>query len=354
MTGIVHQMKVGAGPGAVQVPGGLGRAGHVVAALHDDAGNSGELAGIAKQLPLFEPAGMHKIVVFDARKRQRKVIVAVLGAGSGVGQQRDGLAFPQAPGARGAQLRGAVCADQALAVGGHQVAAFGGRNRRHEVFPQIRKQPGRPFLVVPEQLGAAQREDAAHDQRRHPRRMRLCIGQRQRAAPGAAEHQPALDTQQDAQPLDVGDQVPGRVVVQRSMGARAAAAALVKQQHAVARRVKQPPVIGRATRAGPAMQKNRRPALRVAAQFPVHQMAVAGVEDAGAKRRDGRVQIPGGGGNGGGRNSHADSIKEVKKRESLQPFAAAAGSARGAGSVPDYSPVAAPAQARLYRNRARS
>jgi hypothetical protein len=159
-----------------------------------------------------------------------------------------------------------------------------------KAFPQIGEQPRSPFLVVPQHLGAPQREDAAQDERRHPGRMRLRIGQRQRAAPGAAEHQPALHAQQGAQPLDVGHQIPGRVVVQRSTGARAAAAALVKQQHAITLGVKQAAVLGRAARAGAAMQKHRRLALGVAAQLPVHRMAVAGFQNAGAKGLDGRVK----------------------------------------------------------------
>jgi hypothetical protein len=42
--------------------------------------------------------------------------------------------------------------------------------------------------------------------------VRLGVGERQRAAPRSAEDEPALDLEVLAQPLDVGDEVGGRVV----------------------------------------------------------------------------------------------------------------------------------------------
>ena len=63
------------------------------------------------------------------------------------------------------------------------------------------------------------------------------VGQRQRRAPRAAEQLPALDPQVRAQPLHVGDQVPGGVVLEAGVRQRAAAAALVEQDDAIARRI---------------------------------------------------------------------------------------------------------------------
>ena len=243
MTGGVNHLEISLWPGAVQVPGGFGGRCHVVATLHDDARNAGELVRIGNQLAFFQPAGMHKIVVFNARKSQRKLIGTVLDGTGRVGQQREGSAFPQAPGQRGGKLLGPVSAHQALAVGGHQITPLGQRNRRQKLLPQIGEQPRCALLVIPEQLGSAQGEDAAQHQLRDVRRVRLGIGQRQRGAPGTAKHQPAIKTSQAAQAFNVGHQIPGGVVLQRSMRARAAAAALVKQQHTIALGVKQPPVL---------------------------------------------------------------------------------------------------------------
>ena len=80
----------------------------------------------------------------------------------------------------------------------------------------------------------------------HPLRVPLGVGGGQRAAPGRAEHQPALQPEVLAQQFDVGDQVVGGVVLQRGAvlgGVRggAAAAALVEQDVAEDGRVGDPP-----------------------------------------------------------------------------------------------------------------
>ena len=148
-------------PGLVQRPGIARRARHVVAAMHDDAGNVLQPAGVADQLPVLEPAAMHEIVVLDAGEGDREILLAELAAGLGVGQQRDRLAFPQAPGARRLDLRLAVAAGQPLAVGGHHVAALGLGDRRQEALPFVREHLRHAELIVPVELRPGQRVDAA-------------------------------------------------------------------------------------------------------------------------------------------------------------------------------------------------
>jgi rhodanese-related sulfurtransferase len=63
--------------------------------------------------------------------------------------------------------------------------------------------------------------------------MRLGIGERERRAPGAAEHLPALDVEMLAELLDVVDEMPGGVFVDAGMRRGAAAAALVELHDAV-------------------------------------------------------------------------------------------------------------------------
>ena len=70
----------------------------------------------------------------------------------------------------------------------------------------------------------------------------------------------------------------------------AAAAALVKQQHTVARRVKQAAVVWRTTGARPTMQKHRRLALGIAAQLPINLVAVTAVQHASLEGLDRRVE----------------------------------------------------------------
>ncbi|MNT74257.1 hypothetical protein D3C72_2130640 [compost metagenome] len=111
------------------------RARHIVAAVHDDAGDVGQLIRIAQQLPVFQPAAVREVMILQPRKGQREMAVGVLGAVVGIGQQRDRLPFPHAPRARRFYLLVLVVAGQQLAVGGHHVAALGLGHRRLEALP---------------------------------------------------------------------------------------------------------------------------------------------------------------------------------------------------------------------------
>ena len=274
-------MELGLGPGAVQVPGGARGGAGVVAALHDGAGDAAQLVGVADQLAFFHEAGVDEVVVLDAREGQRRAVGGVALLVARAGQQRDGAVLPLAPGLGGAQLLGRVIARQALVVRRHQVAALGFGDGGQVIFPAIGEQPRRAFLVEPLHFGAAQREDAAHHQFADVPRMRFGVGQRQRRAPRAAEHQPLVGAHDfGAQALDVGHQVPGGVVVQAGVRRRAAAAALVEQQHVVALGIEELPMHRRAAAAGAAVQEHGGLALRVAAEFPVDLVAVAGIQDA--------------------------------------------------------------------------
>ena len=55
------------------------------------------------------------------------------------------------------------------------------------------------------------------------------VGERQRRSPGAAEHQPFVDAQMQAQPLQIRDQELRRVVLGIRVRGRTAAAALVEK-----------------------------------------------------------------------------------------------------------------------------
>ena len=66
------------------------------------------------------------------------------------------------------------------------------------------------------------------------------IGQRQRGAPGAAEHHPFLDTHDLPDPFNVVDQVLGRVVGQLAVRGRSATAALVEQDDPIAAGIEKP------------------------------------------------------------------------------------------------------------------
>ena len=62
-----HQFRLR--PGAVQGPGTAHRADHVIAALHDDAGNVADARHVAQQLVVdLEEAAIDEVVALDARE----------------------------------------------------------------------------------------------------------------------------------------------------------------------------------------------------------------------------------------------------------------------------------------------
>ena len=133
------------------------------------------------------------------------------------------------------------------------------RDRRLEALPFVGEHLGDAELVVPGELGLGDGVDSAQDQRADPLGMGLGIGERQRRAPGAAEDEPSVDPGRDAQPLDVGDEIPGRVGLQAGVGRRAAAAALIEQRDVVKLGIEQAAMVGRDPAARAAMKEHRRP-----------------------------------------------------------------------------------------------
>ena len=196
--------------------------------------------------------------------------------------------------ARAAALRTAgSSARQAPVVGAQQVAALGLGDRREVVLPRVRGRcAGAAVLVEPVELPAAQQEDAAQHELGHALRVRLGVGERERRAPRAAEHLPALDAEVLAQRLDVGDEVPGRVVVEARVRRALAAAALVEQHDAVARRIEEAAHLRVGPAARPAVQEHRRLAVRVAALLEVELVDVGDAQKARAVRFDRWIKSP--------------------------------------------------------------
>ena len=99
-------------------------------------------------------------------------------------------------------------------VGPQQIVALLDGNRLQKVRPLVRVDLAGAVLVEPLNLLPANQEDAPQHQFADRLRMALRVGQRQRTAPGTAEHQPLFDAQMLAQRLHVRNQVPGGVVRQ--------------------------------------------------------------------------------------------------------------------------------------------
>src|SRR5262245_37148879 len=120
--------------------------------------------------------------------------------------------------------------------------------------------------------------------------MRLRVRECERRAPRAAEDEPALDAEMLAQPLHVGDQVPGRVVDEARVRATATAPALIEQHDAVGGRIEEAarPVVAAGAR--PAMHEHCGLAARVAAFLVVNLVHIGYAQITGRVRLDGRVQ----------------------------------------------------------------
>src|SRR5215831_336115 len=99
--------------------------------------------------------------------------------------------------------------------------------------------------------------------------MRLGVRERERAAPRAAGDEPTLDAEMRAQPFDVGDEIPRRVLGELTARRAAARAALIEQHDAIARRVERAPVHRHDAGAWAAVQEYDRLAFRVAAFLEV-------------------------------------------------------------------------------------
>src|SRR5688572_25399524 len=122
--------------------------------------------------------------------------------------------------------------------------------------------------------------------------MGLRIREPERAAPRAAEYLPALELQMAAQPLHVGDEVPGRVRFERGMRAAPARAALVEDDDPIASGIEKSPRVDVAAAARPAVHEHGGLARRVTRLLVVHLVAVSDREIARVERLDRRILRP--------------------------------------------------------------
>ncbi len=158
--------------------------------------------------------------------------LSTCGAKSFGRQQRRAGAFVAIPGTRRRQVH---ARDRDRSGGGSSCRA----GRRARPRAGIR----RTRAMLPERswrMPCRNQSNSAGRARKMPRstsaeaalRVRLGIGERQRRAPRAAEHQPAVDAAGAAQPFEVGDEVRRGVVGELGERRRAPGAALVEQHDA--------------------------------------------------------------------------------------------------------------------------
>jgi hypothetical protein len=151
--------------------------------------------------------------------------------------------------------------------------AFVGGNARAEGRPLRWEQRRDATSEPPVGLGSTTGRDTPEDDLPDPVRMRLGVGERQRAAPRPAEQQPPLDLELVAEQLHVRDEALRRVrgkIDLRLAGVRRAvtASALIEQHDPVRGRIEHPAVPRRAPRPRSAVDHERRLAVGVPARLP--------------------------------------------------------------------------------------
>ena len=120
--------------------------------------------------------------------------------------------------------------------------------------------------------------------------MGLGKGKGEGRSPGASEDEPAVDSRLLAKPLDIFNEVPGSVCLERRVRRGSTATALVEQQDIVALGVEQPPMCRPASGARPAVKEDGWNPVRIAALLPVETVSVADVQRAGPKGLDRRIK----------------------------------------------------------------
>lgn len=146
-----------------------------------------------------------------------------------------------------------IIAGKLLVVGSDDVVSFRRWYRFNKVLPGLRKNTCRPSVKEPVNVLVATEKNSTQYQSQYRFRVGLGIGQCKRGTPRTAEHNPALDFQELANFLKIGDQVPGSIILETCMGSRFSATALVKKYDAIGLGVEEAAMPGLAGAAWSAM-----------------------------------------------------------------------------------------------------
>ena len=284
VTGVVDDHELGAGPRAAELPRvGDGRH-EIEASLHEDAGDVRKQVGVAEQDPVLEEDVVPDVVRHEARERQGEVGVAVARVQRHRRRPIGCGGLPRAPRECGTSSHLGIGVVQESRVRLHDVPVACVRRHPVEKCPPLHGEQRRHAAAEPPvSLHAPSRGDAPQDHLRDPVRVRLGVGERQRAAPRSAPHQPPVDVEVRAQQLHVRDEVlrgVGPEIDVRLARVRRAptAVALIEQHDAIGGRIEQPAVPRRAAGSGATVDHDGRLASRVAACLPIDAIAVSDVQ----------------------------------------------------------------------------
>ena len=195
-------------------------------------------------------------------------------------------AFGVVPGAGRRTVHGRIGIENAAPVGIKRLRALVRREQAHEIIAEIGIEQRQRFEECALQLCPRAEEGRAQHDAADPLRMGLRIGQRQRRAPGAADHHPAFEAECFADQFHVGDQMRQRIFFAAALGTAATGAALIEQDSVEAFRIEQPPMIGLAAAAGAAMQIDRGDATGAADALDIDFVAIADRQQLRGQRRE--------------------------------------------------------------------
>ena len=178
------------------------------------------------------------------------------------------------PGPRGRSMHGGIGIENAAPIGIERSLALMFRQYAKEIRAEIGVKARQRFAERGLDFLACAEEGRAQHDCRDAFGMCLRIGQRQRRAPGAADHHPALDGEFFSDQFHIRDQMRQCVGLAPAFGPAAAAASLIEQHSMEAFGIEQPAVIRLAAAARPAMQIERGDAVLAPDTFDIDLVAV--------------------------------------------------------------------------------
>ena len=194
--------------------------------------------------------------------------------------------FGVVPGARRRSMHLGIGIENTAVIGIERPRPLVRRQQLEEILAQIGIEARQRVEEGALEFGPGAEKGRAQHDAADPLGMRLCVGQRQRRAPGASDDHPALEAELLADRLHVRDQMRQRVVLEAALGTAAAGPALVEQDGVETFGIEQPPVIGLAAAAGAAMQIDRRDAAGPADTFDIDLVTVADRQPLRGQRRE--------------------------------------------------------------------
>jgi hypothetical protein len=171
-----------------------------------------DAAHVRDKRVLRQKDAVAEVVRLDTREPQRDGVAGEIGDGIGTGEERRAGALVGAPRPRRRHVHLGVGVGETAVVRAQQVVALGLGNDLREGAPRFRKEAFQA-RDEPVDLALPAQEDAPQDETAAALGMRLAVGEREGAAPRAAEHEPPVDLEVLPQTLDIGDQVRRGVVL---------------------------------------------------------------------------------------------------------------------------------------------